>query len=217
MSTRMYAFMAAVGTLLVSGAVCHLLAKDSAQLDDAAARIALVPKTIGDWQATDEEPDDRSFEQAGAKSYWMRTYVNQRTKDSVLVILMCGRPGKMAVHTPEICYRGAGFALHDEPTAIAVKGEAGDTPAQFWTAHFTKKATIPMHLRLYWAWNARGDWEASPVPRWQFRGEPFLYKLYISRDNSEHPNLSPQADPSADFLRRFVPEMKNTLFRNDAT
>ena len=103
----MYPLLAACGTLLASGLVCHLLAKDSAALDDAAARIALVPKMIGDWHGHDEEPDDRSFEQAGAKGYWMRSYVNQRTKASVLAILMCGRPGKMSVHTPEVCYRGA--------------------------------------------------------------------------------------------------------------
>ena len=210
MSTRMRACLAAIGVLLCSGVICHLLAKDSAHLDVAAERVPLVPKVVGDWQARDEEPDTRAFEQTGAKGYWVRTYVHQKTKESVLVILMCGRPGKMAVHTPEVCYGGAGYELRDQPSPCAIKGT--NAAAQFWSAHFVKKGVNATHLRLYWAWNATGEWEASPGPRWQFRGEPFLFKLYVSRDVSQQPNLAPQADPTAEFLRQFVPVVKQTLF-----
>jgi hypothetical protein len=206
---RSYALIAACATLLASGVICHLLAKDSAALDDAAARVARVPTTIGDWQGHEEPTDEPSFVQAGAKGYWMRCYVHRKTKASVLVILMCGRPGKMSVHTPDVCYRGAGYELYDQPTEC-LKNDAGEAP--FWTAKFTKKAPVPMHLRLYWGWNARGKWEAAPAPRWQFRGEAFLYKLYVSRDISQQPNLAPQVDVTAEFLRRFVPEMNKTLF-----
>ena len=207
MSNRIRASLAAIGVLLVSGVVCNLLAKDSAQLDAAVERVAHVPKVVGDWQAHDEELDTRAFEQTGAKGYWVRTYVNQRTKESVLVILMCGRPGKMAVHTPEVCYGGAGHELQNQAAPCAIK-----SGGSFWSAHFVKKGVESTHLRLYWAWNATGEWDASPGPRWQFRGEPFLYKLYVSRDNSQQPNLAAQADPTAEFLRQFVPVMKKTLF-----
>jgi hypothetical protein len=204
MPTRYYAFLAAIGCLLLSGVLCHSLANDSEQLDAAAARVAQVPQVIGDWHGQDETPEDRSFEQTGAKSYWMRHYVNQKTKDSVLVILMCGRSGRMAVHTPEVCYSGAGYELQDQPTASAIKGDE-----RFWTAQFTKKAG---QLRLYWAWNARGTWEASSAPRWEFRGEPFLYKLYVSREISAQ---EPQTDVTAEFLRQFVPVLNATLFPNE--
>ncbi len=209
MRSRLPALLAACGILLASGLVCHLLAKDTAALDDAAARVALVPRTIGVWQAQDEPVDERSFEQAGAKGYWMRSYVNQETKASVLVILMCGRPGKMAVHTPEVCYRGAGYDLYGEPAECVIKG---DSAADLWTAKFTKKAGPTTSLRLYWAWNAHGEWQASPAPRWQYRGEPFLYKLYVSRNVSQEPNLTPQADVTADFLRQLLPALNKTLF-----
>src|SRR5580765_311066 len=115
MSSRYYAFLAATGALLVSGVLSHSLADDSEQLDAAAARVALVPNVVGAWHGQDEKPADNSFEQTGAKSYWMRHYVNSTTKDSVLVILMCGRAGKMAVHTPEVCYSGAGYELQGQP------------------------------------------------------------------------------------------------------
>lgn len=204
LANRTYAFLAAVALLLTSGVVYHLLAGDTEQLDVAAARVAEVPKVIGDWRGEDETPDATAFAQTGAKAYWMRQYVNEKTKASVLVILMCGRAGKMAVHTPEVCYSGAGYQLGDQPAACVIQKDD-----QFWTAQFTKKNG---QLRLYWAWNARGTWEASTAPRWQFRGEPFLYKLYVSRETTGQPSATPQNDATADFLRVFVPELNRTLF-----
>jgi hypothetical protein len=204
MKIRYYAFLAAIALLLVSGLLYHSQASSSEQLDIAAARVAGVPKIVGDWHGKDEATEDRAFAQAGAKAYWARQYVNQKTKDSVLVILMCGRAGKMAVHTPEVCYSGAGYELHEQPTVCPI-----NDGARFWTAKFTKKTS---HLRLYWAWNARGVWEASSGPRWQFRGEPFLYKLYVSRDISEQASVAAEADATAEFLRGFVPVLQQTLF-----
>lgn len=206
-----HAFLAAVGALLVSAAVCHLLVKDSAQLDAAVARVAEVPKDIGDWRAKDEETEERAFEMAGARGYWMRTYVNQRSKDSVLVILMCGRAGKMAVHTPEVCYGGAGFQLREDPTPFALKAEQRDN-GHLWTSQFAKKAAVTTRFRLYWGWNSRGPWEAATAPRWQFRGEPFLYKLYVATDSSRESSMTPDPDPTAGFLREFIPVLNGVLF-----
>lgn len=214
MPSRTTALALALVTLFASGALYHLLARDSSQLDAAAERVPLVPSVIGAWHGHDEATEDAAFAQAGARTYWMRTYVNQKTKASVLAILMCGRAGKMAVHTPEVCYGGAGFELHDAPAECLFKNERGEKTTQFWTAHFVKHTGAPKHLRLYWAWNSRGEWEAPGAPRWQFWGEPFLYKLYVSRDTSAGPNLSPQSDPAADFLREFLPVVKTTLFSN---
>lgn len=204
MTIRYYAFLAALAMLLASGVMYHSLANDSEQLDDAAARVERVPKVVGPWHGEEVALDERAFKQTGARAYWMRQYIHEKTKDSVLVILMCGRAGKMAVHTPEVCYSGAGYQLHDQPAVCPIGSEA-----QFWTAKFSKQAG---QLRLYWAWNARGAWEASSSPRWQFRGEPFLYKLYVSRDLGPQATDSPRAEATADFLRRFVPELNATLF-----
>lgn len=208
MSARNRAILTAIGVLLISGVMCHLLSADSYQLDAASSRVEHVPLTVGDWHGHEEQTDADAFAKTGAKTYWTRTYVNQRTKDSVLAILMCGRPGKMSVHTPEVCYRGAGFELQGNPAVCPLSSE----PGEMWSAHFMKKSTVATHLRLYWAWNSRGVWEASAAPRWEFRGEPFLYKLYVSRDLGRQPNRTPQTDPTVEFLREFAPALQQTLF-----
>jgi hypothetical protein len=182
----------------------HSQAGDSQELEAAAARVALVGNVVGAWQGQDQAADDRAFSQTGAVAHWTRQYVHRETKEAVLVILMCGRSGKMAVHTPEVCYGGAGYKLVDQPTVSPIRDDAN-----FWTATFTKKAS---RLRLHWAWNATGAWEASTSPRWQFRGQSFLYKLYVSRDLRAQGSVAPEADATAAFLREFVPVLDQTLF-----
>jgi hypothetical protein len=212
MSQRYWATLTAIAVLIASGLVCRQLTGATDQLDAAAARVADVPRELGDWRAHDEAVDQALFDSAGAKGHWTSLYVNQRTHESVLVILMCGRAGRMAVHTPEVCYCGAGYELPGEATACEFKSAPGQESARFFTAQFTKKAATPTNLRLYWAWNAQGQWEAAPSPRWQFRGAPFLYKLYVSRTLHDPAPGQAAADPTTDFLRQFVPVLNRTLF-----
>jgi hypothetical protein len=209
--TRMRAFLVAIGALFVSGAMYHLLALDSGQLDDAATKVGEVPHVIGPWRGKDEANDTQAFAQAGAKAYWTRTYVHDQSKATVLAILMCGRAGKMAVHTPEVCYQGAGFELHGAPSPMPLNGANGE----FWSARFDKTKGQATHLRLYWAWKATGSWEAPVSPRWHFRGEPFLYKLYVSRDLTHQQTTAHDADPAVDFLRELAPVLEKTLASRD--
>jgi hypothetical protein len=213
--SRSLSLAVAVLTLVGSGTMCHALARNSEELQEAASRVAQTPMAIGDWQGQDvaeNAEDELAFAQAGAQSHLVRTYVDRRTKVSILVILMCGRPGKMAVHTPEVCYRGAGFEFSGEPAVCSVKNEPGAASLRLWTGLFTKKNGTTTNLRLYWAWSAHGDWEASTNPRWQFLRAPFLYKLYISRDLGSQPHVAPLADPAEDFLRQLLPALNKTLF-----
>jgi hypothetical protein len=147
------------------------------------------------------------FALAGARSYWVRTYTHRTSGASVLTVLMCGRAGKMAVHTPEVCYRGAGYDLPDTPTAIVLRDESDALAGTFWTARFAKQTGTTRDLRLYWAWNAGDEWQAPANPRWEFRGRPYLYKLYAS-----HELTGPSdADATAEFLRELLPVLKETL------
>ena len=52
----------------------------------------------------------------------------------------------------------------------------GQDLGTLWTARFLKGTGVASDLRLYWGWSTGGSWQASANPRWQFGGEPFLYK-----------------------------------------
>ena len=62
------------------------------------------------------------------------------------VLLLCGRPGPVSVHTPDLCFPGAGFQEAGEPTRCPIPGSPGD---RFWVRHFRKAAAVPVHFRPF--------------------------------------------------------------------
>jgi hypothetical protein len=198
-------------TLLLSVGLVHGLWTErwhaSAALEHACAQVETVPLEIGDWQGSDVEVDNGLFALAGARAYWARTYTDRRGGGTVLAILMCGRSGKMSVHTPEICYRGAGYDLLQEPARTILRDDADEELGTFWSARFSRQSGTANDLRLYWAWSAGDGWEAPVNPRWAFRGRPYLYKLYVSHELAASSDL----DPSAEFLRQLLPVLKERL------
>ena len=210
--TRLVTVAFALAVLMISGLVHGFWAgrwNPSMVLQEAAARVDNVPLEIGDWKAHAEDADPGAFFQAGALSYWARSYVNPRKNTTLYVILMCGRAGRMAVHTPEVCYRGAGYEIGREPETWPVQSAAGQELGTLWTARFSK-GTAGSDLRLYWGWNAGGLWQAPSNPRWQFGGEPFLYKLYLSHAATGN-TLAAQ-----DFMGVFLPQLRKALLAKDA-
>jgi hypothetical protein len=182
----------------------------SEALNAAAARVDSVPLAVGEWQGKSLAADAEAFAQAGARSYWVRQYANERTQGTVTALLMCGAWGKIAVHTPEICYQGAGYDMVSEPVRQRVDVQGGP-PAEFWTARFRKPgpggATA---LRIFWGWGAGENWSAPDRPRWTFAGSPFLYKLYIVRDVTDD-TAADELARSLEFLPAFLPEVRKAL------
>src|SRR5207302_6148175 len=210
--SRTAAILMALGILTAGGLVHGFWSERwsaSSDLEEAASRVDRVPLAAGDWQAQSVASDPAIFLQAGARGYWTRCYVNAKTKTTLFVILMCGRSGRMAVHTPEVCYRGAGYELGGRPDAWTVNSASGQELGTFWTARFLKRTGVTSDLRLHWGWSTGGLWQASANPRWQFGGEPFLNKLYVSHDAPVRGTNSAAA--VEDFLRQFLPELHETL------
>src|SRR5262245_3605031 len=169
--------------LLLAGGVVHGLNSDrwrtSQELEAACARVPLVPTNFGGWEAQEIEGDAREFALAGAQVYWSRLY--RKEGHEILAILMVGRGGRMAIHTPEVCYSGAGYDLAGQPMLLTLRSAANAELGTFWGARFVKPTTTGSELQLRWAWNDGTGWQASPNPRWQYAGVPALYKLYFSQ------------------------------------
>ncbi len=202
---RWAAFAIAFVVLLIGGIVHGTLAdrwQTSTALTTAVERLPGVPNDVGAWHGKDSEHIPKSdFEQTGALSYLVRIY-QRPGHEPIEVILMCGRPGRMSVHTPEICYGGVGYELRNPPK----RSETSN--GSFWKAQFSKPKTKASDLALYWSWNAGAGWTASDSPRWAFAGQSFLFKLYLSQRrimNVEGPSETEL------FLREFLPVLERTL------
>lgn len=179
-------------------------------LDRSVARLDAVPRLIGEWQGVDQKLDPRQVARAEMSGYLMRRYVHAKSGAVVNVLLVCGRPGPTSVHSPDICYAGAGYTPAGAPTRRGITAGKTGVPS-FWVAQFQKPGPAPEPLRIYWAWGAEGEWLAADRPRIELAHHAVLYKLYVVRSLSSS-DESLTNDPSDEFLQQFLPEVREALF-----
>jgi hypothetical protein len=214
---RMYFLVTAIVLVLAFGYVegrwTHRW-QSSRALENAVSRLAAVPLDVGDWQGAAQELDARHIARGEIDGYLMRNYTNRISGSTVSVLLVCGRGGPTCLHTPEVCYPGAGFSPEKQAERQELAAAAPARPAQFWVGKFHKPAAaVPEALRIYWAWTARGDWSAPDSPRFHFASVAALYKLYVIQPLHElEPNRTQQEDPAVGFLKDFLPQLQRHLF-----
>jgi hypothetical protein len=214
MTRILYLFTACL-LLLVSGIV-HGLWTDrwlpSHAVEDAVARLEKIPLSVGDWKGTLRETPKEAVR--GARLSDCRTYqfVNRPKGQAVDVLLMCGLPGPVSVHTPDICYPGAGYQMTTDPEPFTLSG-AGTQEVGLITATFRKEEAVTAgELRIFWTWNAAGHWQAPKNPRWTFARAKALYKLYVIHEMAAKDAGRPEQDPAVDFLKIYLPELNRALF-----
>ncbi len=206
---------AALALILLCGLVHGLWTQrwhPSVAMQAAVQRLASVRLQIGNWQAVDQPLKPKHLAQAGLAGAWSRRYVEQTTHEEVTVLLMCGRPASIAVHTPDICYWGAGYdgVAAQVRTDLTVTGLSGTQ--EFWTQSFRKQhAPAPTYLRILWSWNAGSGWQAPDNPRLSYGRYAFLYKLYAIR-TVQSPVESLANDPAVDLLGQLLPQLQRELW-----
>jgi Protein of unknown function (DUF3485) len=185
---------------------------ESKDVKAAAAKLERVPREFGAWTSgPDGTLDPKIVERAEAAGYLSRRYYSRKTGTEIDVMLLCGLPGPIGAHTPDVCYGGLGYEClgNPKPQRIAF----GDGDATFWTARFEKKQSpTDQPLRVYWAWGIDGDWEATERPRREFIERSVLFKLYV-----QHTDGSGPAEPAKEFLTDFLPVLKKALTSDAST
>ena len=188
--------------------------RPSADVAGAAERLNNVPLSLGDWRGEADTLDTEDLKRAGIKGHLSARFRNVVTGEKVSVLLVCGHPGPISVHTPETCYGGAGF----EPAGARYRKQipvgAGRSVA-VWAMRFKAPRTAaPGSIEVNWAWTGGGGWVAPENPRVALAGYPALYKLYVVRDVPAVGGQPPR-DPSVDFLQTYLPELEKVLARGE--
>ncbi len=201
-----------VGSGLVHGAWTNRW-RTAPALAELAARLDSVPKVLGDWTATSQAIPPRHLASAGAVGHLSRTYTHSTKGLSVSVLLLCGLPGDISTHTPDVCYPGAGYTLETTQSYVHQYSLPKQT-AEFQTAIARRTGTKSSSLRIYWTWHGSSGWSAPSNPRWAFAAEPLLSKLYILRETGGA-DLDPKNDPCAQFLSLLLPELDRVISTSD--
>jgi hypothetical protein len=166
---------------------------------------------IGDWRAGE-------FLQINPADVPAKTKCVSRRFDPIkegsplVVSITSGGPGEVAVHTPDVCYLGAGYQLRGAVTRQTIPLDDGKS-VSFWVADFVKtKPTGDESIRVRWAWSGDGDWQAPDYPRWVFARVPLLYKLYMVHPLTDDDDLT-KSDPYRKFVADLVPALSRQLSR----
>ncbi|MBY0522437.1 MAG: EpsI family protein [Gemmataceae bacterium] len=204
-------------TLVIAGGVVHGLASNRwGPMDSGRATgdVAALPRTVSHWVGRDQELDPRQLSLGSIQAACSRCYDNRATGAALNILVLYGPSGPITVHTPDLCFPGAGYEIVGTP-AKQILTARGVAPAEFWAAKARKADPGRVtYLRLLWAWNAGGQWEAPDYPRLAFCHSPMIYKLYMVQKMSgpDEPLLNEEC---ADFLRGMLPGLDPVLFRQN--
>src|SRR5262249_54035624 len=99
----LFALLLVVGSGVVYG-LCSERWSPSPHVQIAASRLGKVPMTIDDWQGTDLASNLPEKFRSDFPGILERRYVQQGTQNEITLAIVCGRPGPVSVHTPDVCY-----------------------------------------------------------------------------------------------------------------
>ena len=211
---RALAFLTALSLICASGVIAGLRTNrwvPSARVQEASDRLAQLPRSIEGWEGTDMPLDDLAVSMADLAGYVHRKYVHKQTGAAVTLLVCCGKAGPICVHTPQVCYTGAGWE-QTTTSAFQTPGVEAAHPAEFSVLEFRHSNNgLPKQMRLFLSWGANGQWSSPKQPRLQFAREPVLFKMYVIREDLKLTDEAGQ-DPAAGLIKSLMPTLRATLF-----
>ncbi len=170
-----------------------------ADLQAAAKQLEEFPRQIGDWKLSEETPlADAIIQTLECAGYVNRVYVHQSTGQLIRLAVIVGPPGPTAVHTPEICYSSRAYEI-SKSREKAIMGPPGASANSFWKTTLKSRNVGAEQLQVYYGWSIGDNWQASRSPRFEFGGNPLLYKIQLAGEIGDLSNRE-LADPCRDFL-----------------
>lgn len=177
--------------------------------EELIALLSKVSLQIGPWRGKSFNVEVGQFERAGADAFVVRRYAHESDKIQISMMLICGRTGPISVHTPDVCYGGAGYEMFGEPVRHELDLDSSGKRAQLWVATFRKQdLSGSVYLRVYWSWSTPNqNWTAPDNPRSAFAHSTALAKLYITRELLA-PNEPIAHEHSDDLIRRLLAHLE---------
>jgi hypothetical protein len=173
------------------------------ELLSAGRSLESLPSEIGEWKLQGDEPISAgAIRMLECTGYLNRRYVSNQSGDSVVVAIVVGPPGPIAVHTPEICYSSRNYTVVDDRQPVRFEGSTA-RPHTLWNTIFESKDAYAERMSVFYGWSNGTEWVASKSPRFEFAASGQLYKLQLAglmRESSE----SGGSDPCARFLKALV-------------
>jgi hypothetical protein len=173
-----------------------------------------IPMEIGEWIATEHEVDKEQYKASNCEAARALTFENRTSGEEIDVFVVAGTARNVTIHTPDWCYRGAGYEMENEKNEFIMECPGLPQPPEFLTATFKKEEPSQItRLRIFWTFSDDGSWHGPRQEKVTFAGRKSLAKVYlITRIPLQGDELEENATFS--FVKDFMPVLNAALFEN---
>jgi Protein of unknown function (DUF3485) len=179
--------------LIISGAIRHWRGWQFQSLsrESAMSPFSLneFPEELGSWRAAEGseevlEPDIARI--AGASDYLIRAYVDDKSGERAVVMIIYGLAYRVWPHVPDACYPANGFHSVDSPEDIPIQVPGTSNSARFRMQNFVKfKAGQRDCREVYHSLRNAGEWGLDMGKNWKiFRYHPGMFKVQVQCQGS---------------------------------
>jgi len=148
-----------------------------ADLQQSADFVSAIPKQLGSWSlVADGKPmTEGVIAELGVTEYVSRVYANGN--DSVTLLLMAGKTGRLIRHTPDICYGAAGNTFLNEPTPVALTVDGQEH--QFRVLPIRPASELSGDFVVVYGFAHGGTFLSPATPRLTYHGLPAVEKIQV--------------------------------------
>ena len=173
-----------------------------------------LPSTLGRWKFVGDELklDSLTMRITGGTDHSMRTYVDELTGVSLVVLVLFGPAEPVLPHIPEICYPSSGWQAVDDQEDRVIESKEAKITSVFRSGVYGRSGGRTM-LRegVYYSFRLEGQWSPHAGSGRKFpRRNPSVFKVQVQRRMAEGERIGPN-DPIAQFLSFLVPAIEQEI------
>jgi hypothetical protein len=165
-----------IGSTLVHG---HLTCRWGlpAEFQEYAEVVRAIPKQLGSWNfVNDARPmSDGVIEELGVTEYVSRVYSNGN--ESVTLLMMTGKTGRLVRHTPDICYGASGNTFLKEPTPVTL--DVDGQSHEFRVLPIRPASDLSGDFVVVYGFAHVGKFQSPANPRLTYHGQPAVEKIQV--------------------------------------
>jgi hypothetical protein len=174
------------------------------------------PKKLGSWTALEGseailEPDIARI--AGASDHLIRTYVDRKSGEAVVLMIIYGLASRVWPHVPDICYPANGFQQLRETGELDISVAGGESKARFRMQSFAKYSRPGERdfREVYHSFLYSGEWGLDMGKNWKkFRSCPGMFKVQVQHQTSRS-SIDRENESLDGFLGQIVGEIEQKV------
>jgi hypothetical protein len=165
-----------------------------------------LPMSYGPWHGKDAKMDSEVARATGASGMVSREYVNERTGVRLSVVVLYGPASKVFIHSPELCYPGAGFRAVEGP--LIQKIAVGERKLPFASLLYEKGfGSVRDRRQVYYSWGFGGRWSPAALKQKEVDRLPGMFKVHVERRAGMYEQIDLN-DPCIGFLELLLADLE---------